>query len=136
MKETMMETLVRRLENVERENRRLKRLGALVLALVASVMLMGHVFTDRVVEAERFVLVDSGGETRAVLAVAKGGSGLYLYDANETIRAGLVGGVADETGLRLYDTQGNGRAMLTLKTDDSPALAFADKDEKVVWSAR
>ena len=73
-----------------------------MLALV----LMGHVVGEKVVEAERFVLLDSSGQPRAVLAVAKGGSGLYLYDNKGKLRAGLVGGTADETGLTLYHKNG------------------------------
>ena len=106
MNHPTMETLARRLDKVERENRGLKKAGVAILAGIAALVLMGHVFTDRVVEAERFVLIDSSGDTRAVLAVAKGGSGLYLYDGTGKIRAGLVGGVADETGLSLYDKTG------------------------------
>ncbi|MFQ5961978.1 MAG: hypothetical protein ACE5MG_11340 [Candidatus Methylomirabilales bacterium] len=137
MHEKTEEALVRRVDLVERENRRLRRAGAAALAALAAVVLTGHVFTaERVVEAERFVLLDPSGETRAVLAVAKGGSGLYLYDKKGKMRAGLVGGVADETGLSLYDVEGKGRARLALKADGSPALAFADKDEKTIWSAR
>ena len=106
MVEPTMKTLTRRLERVERENRGLKRAGAVILAVMLALVLMGHVVGEKVVEAERFVLLDSSGQPRAVLAVAKGGSGLYLYDNKGKLRAGLVGGVADETGLSLYDKAG------------------------------
>ncbi len=85
MTEPTMETLARRLDRMERENRRMKQVGVVALAVIAAVVLMGHVVGEKVVEAERFVLLDSSGQPRAVLAVAKGGSGLYLYD-----RAGKV----------------------------------------------
>ncbi len=106
MNEPTMETLARRLDRVERENRRLKKAGVAILAGIAALVLMGYVVGEKVVEAERFVLIDSSGDTRAVLAVAEGGSGLYLYDKKGKMRAGLVGGVADETGLSLYDRAG------------------------------
>ncbi len=95
-----------RLNRLERENRRLKRAGGVVLGVIAALLLMGHVVGEKVVEAERFVLLDSSGQPRAVLAVAKGGSGLYLYDNKGKLRAGLVGGTADETGLTLYHKNG------------------------------
>jgi hypothetical protein len=95
-----------RLDRLERENRRLKRAGVVVLALIGAVVLMGHVVGEKVIEAERFVLLDSSGQPRAVLAVAKSGSGLYLYDEKGKLRAGLVGGTADGTGLRVYDQKG------------------------------
>ncbi len=106
MNEPTMESLARRVERVEGENRRLKRAGAVILAVMLALVLMGHVAGEKVVEAERFVLLDSSGQPRAVLAVAKGGSGLYLYDNKGKLRAGLVGGVADETGLTLYHKNG------------------------------
>ncbi len=84
MNDPTMETLARRVERVEGENRRLKRVGAVILAVMLALVLMGHVAGEKVVEAERFVLLDSSGQPRAVLAVAKGGSGLYLYDKKES----------------------------------------------------
>ncbi len=36
-----METLVQRLDRMERENRRLKQVGAVALAVIAAVMLIG-----------------------------------------------------------------------------------------------
>ena len=42
MSEPSMETLTRRLDRVERENRLLKRAGVLALAVIAAVMLMGQ----------------------------------------------------------------------------------------------
>ncbi|MEE8153218.1 MAG: hypothetical protein V3T76_09355 [candidate division NC10 bacterium] len=95
-----------RLNRLERENRRLKRAGGVILGVIAVLLLMGHVVGEKVVEAERFVLVGPSGEPRAVLAVTEGGSGLYLYDNTGKLRAGLVGGSADETALTLYGTNG------------------------------
>lgn len=152
-----METLERRLEGVERENRRLKRAGALALVLIVAMVLMGHVLDEKVVEAERFVLLDPNGETRAVLVVTNGGAGLYLYDNKGKLRTGLVGGMEDETGLSLYGSDGkesarlnvyaDGRpsmtllgkeakpkATLTVLSDDSSHLFISDKDGRVIWS--
>ncbi|MFQ5848888.1 MAG: hypothetical protein ACE5IQ_14595 [Candidatus Methylomirabilales bacterium] len=95
-----------RLNRLERENRRLKKLGSVALAVIAATVLMGYVVGEKVVEAERFVLLDPNGQPRAVLAVAKGGAGLYLYDSKGKLRAGLVGGTADDTGLHVYDQNG------------------------------
>ncbi len=60
-----METLLRRLDRLERENRRLKRAGILVLAVIAAVALMGvhepPTEIHDVVEAKRFVVRDKSG---------------------------------------------------------------------------
>ncbi len=73
-----------RLSRQEPENRRLKRAGALILAVMLAMVLMGYVAGEKVVEAERFELIDSIGQ----------------------LRAGHVGGTATETGLHVYDHNG------------------------------
>ena len=132
MVEPTMETLARRLDRVERENRRLKQAGVVALAVIAAVVLMGQGTgkVAKVVEAKRFVLLDASGETRAVLTQTKGGSSLYLYDDKGKLRVGLVSGAADETGLSLYDADGERRAILALKPETSPALRFAAQPKK------
>jgi hypothetical protein len=133
MNKPTMETLARRVERVEGENRRLKQVGVVALAVIGAVVLIGQATAGKVakvVEAERFVLLDPSGETRAALTQTKGGSSLYLYDEKGKLRVGLVSGAADETGLSLYDAEGEGRAMLALKPETSPALRFAAKPKK------
>ena len=133
MNEPTIETLARRLDRVERENRWLKQAGVVALVVIAAVGLIGQATgkVAKVVEAERFVLLDASGETRAVLIQTKGGSSLNLYDEKGKLRIGLVSGAADETGLSLYDAAGEGRAMLALKPETSPALRFAAKPMKL-----
>ncbi len=56
MNEPTMETLARRLDRVERENRRLKRAGVAALAVIAAVVMMGQATASkvvRVIEAEK-----------------------------------------------------------------------------------
>ncbi len=52
MNDPTMETLTRRLDHLERENRRLKRVGALALAVMAAVVLMGQVTPSNAAAAE------------------------------------------------------------------------------------
>ncbi len=66
MSKPTMESLVQRLERLERQNRRLKQAGALTLALIASVALMGwHPDTaeeaHEVLLAKQFVVRDKSG---------------------------------------------------------------------------
>lgn len=82
MNEPTMEALARRLDRVERENRQLKRVGVVALAVIATVVLMGQTTQQsKVVEAEqvkanevearKFILRDaSGKEARAELALS------------------------------------------------------------------
>src|SRR5215831_3067790 len=97
MSELTIETLLPRLERLERENRLLKWLGgALVIAAVAAMLVNAKrpeliLSPTRIIEAEKFVLKDSSGKVRAVLGEGEstlgflsnsGGSqyGLFLYN--------------------------------------------------------
>lgn len=72
MNEPTTQTLARRLDRVERENRRLKGAGVVALALVAAMVLMGQATGSKVIEAERFVLKDKDGKVRAELGLSGG----------------------------------------------------------------
>ena len=68
MNEPTMNNMVQRLDRLERENRRLKLLGSLVLIGIATLLLMGQAKPNRVakvIEAEKFILRDSSGSERA-----------------------------------------------------------------------
>ena len=68
MTETSSDALVRRIERLERENRRFKRKGAAIVVGIVAVLLMGQtVPKSRTIEAEKFVLKDKRGKVRAVL---------------------------------------------------------------------
>ena len=69
MNEPTMETLARRLDKVERENRWLKLAGVVAVAVIAAVVLMGQATPSKVakvIEAEKFVLKDIHGKVRAL----------------------------------------------------------------------
>lgn len=158
----MMKTLAQRLDRVERENRRLKRGGAVVLAVVAAVVLMGQATGDKVakvLEAESFVVRDSkgalrailgvweddevrlllpdrNGKSRAILAVKPDGSPyLGLYDKDGKRRIGMAVLQDGMLALGLAYTDDKSRAGLSVGPDGSPRLFLADKAGKVIWSA-
>ncbi len=65
-----LDAVVRRLESVERQNRRIKGVGLIALGLVGAVFLMGQAQQkDRVVEAEQFIVRDARGQKRALLGL-------------------------------------------------------------------
>ncbi len=104
-----------RLDNLERQNRRLQ--GAVALALVAGAagLLLGArpaaLATDksRAVEAERFILRDAQGKRRAELTVQGDEAFLLLAGADENPRVRLT---AKPPGLVLTDEGGNVAAYL------------------------
>jgi len=97
MNEPTMETLVRRLDRVERENRRLKRAGVVALAVMGTVMLVAMGWSPpevtAVVEGNRFVLKDTLGKVRAELGPTEllfdGGIGLSFYNSNGEMQGKL-----------------------------------------------
>lgn len=81
-----------RLERLERENRRLKQIGV-SLALLATVMVvMGQGHSSRTIEAEKFVLRDANGNSRAVLGMVVGMPTLTLSDAKGVPMIVMEGG--------------------------------------------
>jgi hypothetical protein len=129
-----MEALAQRLEKVERQNRRLKMVAAVVLALAVAGLVMGQALPRaRIVEAEGFVLKDGAGKARAGLVMYNDGPMLALYDETGNFRAGLD---VDKgvSGLRLADETGRPRVALTVLKDGS-RLVLRDENGKVMWSA-
>ncbi len=123
MNESTMETLARRLDKVERENRRWKRAGVLALAVIAAIVLMGQAASKlappgkpgKIVGAEQFIVHDARGGVRAELGTLPNGTvRLVLYDR----------GNPGETSV-----------ILSAGPETSPALSFSDKSGKVIWSA-
>ena len=94
MSDTTQEHLARRLDRLERENRRLKRLGALALIGLAALTIMGQTASAPVantIEAERFILRDASGNARASLGVRPDGTAaLALADDTQQERAVLT----------------------------------------------
>jgi len=115
MTEPTMETLARRLDRVERENRRLKQAGVVALAVIAAVVLMGQATggkVAKVVEAEKFVLKDKDGKIRAIFGLAVGHPVLTHPLAPH---------------LSFYDKQSKPRIKLALDIDGTPELLLGDK---------
>ena len=72
MNEPTINNVVQRVDRLERENRRMKLAGVLMLLGVAAVMVMGQaktLKTAKEIEAERFVVKDEDGKVRVVLGL-------------------------------------------------------------------
>jgi hypothetical protein len=106
------EMVIARLTRVEAENRNLKRLLYLLALLVGAALLMGQGETNHVIEAQKFILTDAEGKTRALLdSNDQGGSNLVLVDANGKQRVNL-GMTLSDTLLSLLDSNEKVRTML------------------------
>ena len=130
--------LEQRLARLERGNRRMKRIGALVLLVAAAALLSGQAKGKDLQDLEvgSLTLKDKAGKTRARLrALEDGPVVLGLFDKDETLRATL-GALEDGTvTLALCDKDGKPRAMLSVDADESPALTLRDAKGDVIWKA-
>jgi hypothetical protein len=79
--------LTARVEKLEKQNRVLKRAGAIVLLLPFCVLIMGQARPSRTLEAQNFILTDSNGVKRAELAVLNAGPILRFFDTNGAVTA-------------------------------------------------
>jgi len=118
MDASMIPDLVRRLEAVERSNRRLKALAACVGLALTAVVLMGQARpaapTAATLEAQEFVVKDATGTVRARLGTTATGASLNLiHDAG---RASLVvsSNKAQGSHLALADPTGKIKGLLLL----------------------
>ncbi len=110
---TRFEELERRLLSVEKQNRRLKQLGATLLILVASLIVMGQVPSKKTVEANEFILRDDGGNIRARLFVT----------AKQTTKA-TIPGLAEPVPVTLKP-----RPTLALYDEKGESTGFLNDDE-------
>jgi hypothetical protein len=100
-----MQSLIGRLEKLERENRRLKGFGLILLAVVGALLLTGLTMKDPVIGAEAFTLLGEGGEPRAVFAMVNSEPTLAFFDNGGRVRAG-VSVVNNSPQIVLYDAEG------------------------------
>lgn len=129
MSEAMMEKLARRLERVERENRRLKRGAVAIAGVIVAAVLMGQGGSkSRIIEAEGFKLVDAAGVPRGGLVTFPDGSVvLRLSDKDGKAGANLFVEADGSVAFALSNKDGMPGASLNVKADGSVSLALADK---------
>ena len=103
------QTIVERLEALERQNHRMKQIVSIVLVIMASVLLMGQATGKRTVAANEFTLLDSKGKLRAVWGIVENAPQITFF--NET----------------------NGRAdvSLSLGEDGTPSLWLGNGEETI-----
>jgi hypothetical protein len=154
------ESIVRRVERLEREVRRWRRgAAALGLAAVAVVTIGAAVPRGRVVEAQKFVLKDASGRVRAelgptdtdkeialrfrdtvgllrvIVGLQEETSLLVLSDKTGRPRAGLVTLAQGAPAFTLYDTTGRPRVELGLAREGEPHAALLDARGGSTWKA-
>jgi hypothetical protein len=133
----MEAVLLRRVDQVERENARLRRLatifgaGLAVALLLPIALVFGRGGGDEVadvLQARSFVLRDENGVARGALEMARdGGVVLTLRDSDARDRARLSLLADGSPGLTFADREGRTRAVLGVLPDQTSTLVFADQ---------
>src|SRR5262245_21890344 len=106
-----LESLARRLEAVERQNRLLRRVGCGALGVIAGAVLWRQVVPPGQLDVTRLRILDAGGRQRAILGIGEQdtGIGLGLYDAEGKARLGIV---LAHSGPRVFLADKEGKVQL------------------------
>jgi hypothetical protein len=130
--------LGRRVDDMERENRQLRRRSAVLtlgvtasLTLAAGALIYGLTAERRVadaVHAHRFVLHDNDGNIRGSFGLTpEGGSRLVLRDRDGRERLRMTLLADGSPGLSFADSEGRSRVVMGFLPDETANLVFADR---------
>ena len=124
--------LARRLERLERDNRRLK--GFALSVLVLATALFGIYAAQPVPEkitAHEFDVVDSTGKIRMKMFVHSSGEpAIRLLDAQGKARVAMGVLPSGEPGIALSDAQGKAGAMMEIDSSGEPNIHVFDAQHK------
>jgi hypothetical protein len=127
--------ILARLERVERQYRRLKKIATVFSLLVTVTLVMGQARSDRTVEAERFVLKDSQGQKRADLVMLLDKPTLTLRDAKGLPLVALAGG--DYSFLTLNRTGSKEQVTVSANKEFYGLILYDEKVQRAglaVWN--
>jgi hypothetical protein len=135
MSEPTIAALARRVERLERDNRRWQRGAGLGFLLLVSAGLLGQApgvpGAAKALEAERFNLRDGIGNLRGSLGVTTDGSASLLLYSTAGVRQAGLGVLPDGTAsIFLGSPAGRTVTELTLYRDGTPSLVVRDRAGK------
>jgi hypothetical protein len=132
--------LLARLEKLERENKRFRRLGVTAVVVAAAlagmyatrtVPLRDHAGVPGVVKAHELEIVDSRGKARIKLTTVMGGTYVTLLDSQGTTREGMFLGSDGSPHIALDDAQVKARLSMDVDSDGSPNVSLSDAQGQV-----
>jgi hypothetical protein len=113
--------MLERIERLERGNRRLKRMVFAPLLALTAIMVMGQApARSKVIEAERFSIVDPKGNLVGGLSAGERGPALTFFDATG-VRLSL-----SHDAILLYDRNKEVRFMLRIQDEGTAGAIFFD----------
>ena len=120
--------IARRLDRLERQNRRLRRTVLGLATGAVAFALTGFSRQDDVVWGRQFVLVDRAGDKRAELAVTDDGAPmLTFFDSDGRARAEL-GTTPANSGLLRFRARGGTTRYLARLTSTGATMSVFDRD--------
>jgi hypothetical protein len=101
-----------RLEKLERENRRTKKIGIVAIVFASVLFVSGQAKTNKVVEANEFRLVDNSGNLRASLDITHGQAELQF--SSLSVKPDVILGADAKGGPFLIMGRGTGKGTASL----------------------
>ena len=140
MTEPILDTLMERLDRLERMSRRLTAITVVVLLGAAATLLMGQMPPHRIprtLEAEEFVLRDSRGQVRATWGITQNPNAtvLRIDSENGKPRTRLIVSSDGTASLEVLDSGERIRVLLGVRENGAPRLWFGNEGGKIVWRA-
>jgi len=125
------EKLERRLLSVEKQNRRLRQLGAAALMAAALLLVLGQAPSRKTIVANEFILRDDNGKPRATLRMNADNHVPELLLFNEQGRLAVK---LQPSSLALFDAQGRDRGIFSVNsTGGSLLLIDSERTLKQVF---
>jgi hypothetical protein len=124
------QSLRKRVDALERQHRKSKQVGVVILIAVACAVFMAQAAPKRTVEAKEFILRDEADKIRARLWASADGPSLSLYDPDGTERATLADGPVGPL-LAFKGTDGKNRLKMGVQHGDDSGIDLFDKNGKM-----
>jgi hypothetical protein len=140
MTESTLDTLRQRLDRLERESRRLKRVTLVVIVGAAAALVMGQTAPHRSIrtlDAEEFVLRDSRGQIRASLGTTQGPSAtiLEIHGDNGKPRTRVTVSSDGTSSLEFMDSGDRVRLLLGVRDNGLPRIWLGNETGRIIWRA-
>jgi hypothetical protein len=122
--------LLGRLKKLERENRKMKRFGALVVVVIAVLVLTGQAGKNRALDADSLVIRDANGRVRIELGIGDDTSPtLRMYGGSDSKNASLSLRSSQKGSTLSFMTLPSGVPFLILSSEgeDGPSLLLQDR---------
>jgi|SRR6266850_6228495 len=86
---TESQTLMRRIERLERQNRAVRAAGTLAVLAGAAALCIGMSAPRRTLETDLLIIKDATGNTRMILGMSDDGPAITMLDSNGKLRANI-----------------------------------------------